>query len=355
MALLRITSPHALGNNRTRNLMLWVLAAMLPGIAVMTWLFGWGTLINLTLASLFALAFEVVLLRLRQRPVGFFLGDGSALVTAWLLAVALPAYAPWWLVLVAVGFAMLFGKHLYGGLGQNPFNPAMLGYAVVLVSFPLEMTSWPAWRGIEQVLPELQSTLGLLEGLQRVFTPGALALDGWTLATPLDVMKNNNSLTVAELQAAQPVFGLLSGYGWEWVSLAWLLGGAVLLWKRVFSWHAPVGMLGALLLMSLLFWNGSGSNSNGSPLFHLLGGATMLGAFFIITDPVSGATSKLGRLLFGAGVGVLVYIIRVWGSYPDAVAFAVLLMNLAAPTLDYYTTPRTYGHRKAERGMRKVD
>ena len=355
MALPRITSPHARGNNRTQTIMLWVLAATLPGVIAMTWFFGWGTLINIALASSFALTTEALILWLRKRPLGFFLSDGSALVTAWLLALALPPLAPWWLVLIASSFAIVFGKQLYGGLGQNPFNPAMLGYAVVLISFPVEMTSWPAFRGAEQLFTGIQPTLGLLESLQRVFTPAALVVDGWTLATPLDVLKNNQSLTLAELRTAQPVFGSFSGIGWEWVSIAYLAGGLLLIYKKIFTWHAPVGMLAALGIMSLLFWNGSGSDSNGSPLFHLLGGATMLGAFFIITDPVSGATSKLGRLVFGAGVGILVYLIRAWGGYPDAVAFAVLLMNLAAPTIDYYTTPRTYGHRKAERGMGKVD
>ncbi|MFN3580079.1 MAG: electron transport complex subunit RsxD [Pseudomonas sp.] len=355
MALPRITSPHARGNNRTQTIMLWVLAATLPGVLAMTWFFGWGTLINIALASIVALATEALILLLRKRPLSFFLSDGSALVTAWLLALALPPLAPWWLVLIASSFAIVFGKQLYGGLGQNPFNPAMLGYAVVLISFPVEMTSWPVPRGLEQLIPDLQPTLGFLEALQRVFLPASQAVDGWTMATPLDVVKNNSSLTISELARAQPIFGSFAGYGWEWVSLAYLAGGALLLYKRIFTWHAPVGMLVGLGVMSLLFWGGSGSNSNGSPLFHLLSGATMLGAFFIITDPVSGATSKLGRLVFGIGVGVLVYCIRAWGGYPDAVAFAVLLMNLAAPTIDYYTTPRTYGHRKAERGMGKVD
>ena len=355
MAMAPISSPHAMGNNRTRTIMLQVLAATVPGIILLTWFFGWGTLINILLAGSFALLLEAGILRLRERPVAFYLNDGSALVTAWLLALALPPYAPWWLVLVATGFAMIFGKHLYGGLGQNPFNPAMLGYAVVLVSFPVEMTSWPVWRGIEQLQPALSSTLGLLDGLQRVFTPGSLPADGWTAATALDIVKNNNTLTLDELRAAEPALGSFASRGWEWVALAWLAGGLFLLYKRVYSWHAPVGMLAALAVMSLLFWNGSGSGSNGSPLFHLLGGATMLGAFFIITDPVSGATSPRGRLLFGAGVGILVYVIRVWGNYPDAVAFAVLLMNLCAPTIDYYTAPRTYGHRKAKRGLGKVE
>jgi electron transport complex protein RnfD len=342
-----------MGSNRTRTIMLQVLGATLPGVALLTWFFGWGTLINILLASCFALVIEALILHLRKRPVMFFLNDGSALVTAWLLALALPPYSPWWLVLVATGFAMVFGKHLYGGLGQNPFNPAMLGYAVVLVSFPVEMTSWPVWRGIEELQPALTPTLGLLEGLQRVFIPGSLPADGWATATALDVVRNNSALTMAELRATEPALGGMAGRAWEWVSLAWLAGGLFLLYKRIYSWHAPVGMLGALALMSLLFWNGDGSASNGSPLFHLLGGATMLGAFFIVTDPVSSATSPRGRLVFGAGVGVLVYVIRVWGNYPDAVAFAVLLMNLCAPTIDYYTAPRTYGHARATRGMGK--
>lgn len=339
MALPRITSPHATGSNRTQRVMLLVLAATLPGVIVLTWLYGAGTLINLCWASAVALGFEALLLKVRQLPVQFFLRDGSALVTAVLLALALPPYSPWWLTLIATGSAIVFGKQLYGGLGQNPFNPAMIGYVVVLVSFPVEMTTWPVPHGV-----------GLGSGLQHILGITALP-DGWSQATALDVMKLNRSLTVEELWA-NSAFGHFGGIGSEVVNLAFLAGGLFLLHKRLFSWHAPVGMLAALALMSLVFWNGSGSDSNGSPLFHLLSGATMLGAFFIVTDPVSGATSTLGRLIFGAGVGILVYVIRAWGGYPDGVAFAVLLMNLAAPTIDYYTRPRTYGHRKAERGFK---
>ncbi|XKD48717.1 Ion-translocating oxidoreductase complex subunit D [Pseudomonas aeruginosa] len=169
------------------------------------------------------------------------------------------------------------------------------------------------------------------------------------------MLKTDRSLTVDELFAGNPAFGHLGSAGSEWVNLAFLLGGLFLLWRRLFTWHAPLGMLAGLFAMSLLFWNGSGSDSHGSPLFHLFSGATMLGAFFIVTDPVSGATSNRGRLVFGLGVGVLTYVIRAWGGYPDGVAFAVLLMNLAAPTIDYYTRPRTYGHRKAERGFKAGD
>ncbi|WP_278349152.1 RnfABCDGE type electron transport complex subunit D [Stutzerimonas kunmingensis] len=339
MALPRITSPHAKGPSRTQRVMLLVLAATLPGVIVLTWLYGAGTLINMAWACAAALGFEAAILKLRQRPVGFFLSDGSVLVTAVLLALALPPYSPWWLTLIATGCAVVFGKQLYGGLGQNPFNPAMIGYVVVLISFPVEMTTWP-----------VPHSVGLGAGLQHILGIASLP-DGWTQATALDVVKVNKSLTIDELWS-NPAFGHFGGIGSEVVNLAFLAGGLFLLHKRLFSWHAPVGMLAALVVMSLVFWNGSGSDSNGSPLFHLLSGATMLGAFFIVTDPVSSATSPLGRLIFGVGVGILVYVIRAWGGYPDGVAFGVLLMNLAAPTIDYYTRPRTYGHRKAERGFK---
>jgi electron transport complex protein RnfD len=340
MALPRITSPHAKGSNRTQRLMTLVILATLPGLGVLTWLYGIGNLVNLLLASATALLVEALVLKTRQRPLFFFLNDRSALLSAVLLALALPPYAPWWLTVIASASALLLGKHLYGGLGQNPFNPAMLGYVVVLISFPLEMTRWP---GIAQVSPG--------EGLQLIFGLAPLA-DGWVQATVLDTLKLNHSLTLQELYDSHAAFGLLGGAGSEWVNLAFLLGGLFLLYKKVISWHAPLGMLLALLVMSLLFWNGSGSASHGSPLLHLLSGATMLGAFFIITDPVSGATSPRGRLVFGMGVGIILYVIRAWGGYPDAMAFAVLLMNLAAPTIDYYTRPRTYGHRQAERGFK---
>ena len=174
MALPRITSPHAKGSNRTQQVMLQVMLATVPGILALTWLFGAGTLYNLLWASACALGFEATILALRKRPLGFFLKDYSALVTAVLLALALPPYSPWWLTLIACGFAIVFGKQLYGGLGQNPFNPAMLGYVVVLISFPLEMTRWPAPHSVD-----------LLGGLQQVLGLAQLP-DGWVQATALD-------------------------------------------------------------------------------------------------------------------------------------------------------------------------
>ena len=337
MALLRITSPHAHGPMSTQRVMQNVLLATIPGIIVLTHFFGFGTLVNLIWGAIVAIACESLALALRRRPLGFYLKDCSALVTSTLLCIALPPYAPWWLIAVGVASSLLLAKHLYGGLGYNPFNPAMVGYVILLISFPVQMTAWAPPRGVGE-LP------GLLEALQACFLPSAY--DGVTMATPLDLLKQNNSLLIEDLWTNSPLFGRWAGIGWEWVNIAFLAGGAWLLYQRIFTWHAPVAMLVSLALMAALFYDGGSSASGGSPLFHLLSGATMFGAFFIITDPVSSAVSIRGRLVFGALIGVLVYIIRVRGNYPDAVAFAVLIANFAAPFIDHYTQPRTYGHKK---------
>lgn len=346
MALLNITSPHTHGANRTGRIMRLVVYATFPGIAALTHFFGIGVIINVLLACVACVAFEAAAIKLRQRPVMFYLRDCSALVTGVLIGVSLPTYCPWWLVVSGSFIAIILAKHLYGGMGFNPFNPAMVAYALLLVSFPLQMTSWPTPLPL---LPEGQGTPGFLAALNQVFF--GVTIDGYSSATVLDVMKQNAGLTLADLYQQQPVFdGRWAGAGWEWVNIAFLIGGIYLLYKKVFTWHAPVAMLGALALMAALFYDSGSSNSSGSPIFHLLSGATMLGAFFIVTDPVSSAVSTRGRLVYGALIGVLVYVIRTWGtSYPDGVAFAVLLLNFAAPFIDYYTTPRTYGHQKPRR------
>lgn len=335
MALMRITSPHAHGTAKTSKVMQQVLLATIPGLLVLTHFFGFGTLVNVLWASVLAVAFEAVALKLRGRPLGFYLSDCSALVTAVLLGIALPPYSPWWLIAVGMASSIFLAKHLYGGLGYNPFNPAMVGYVVLLISFPVQMTSWAPPRGVGEVP-------GLLEALQACFAPSAY--DGSTMATPLDLLKQNNSLLVEDLWQANPQFGRWAGIGWEWASIAFLAGGVWLLYQKVFTWHAPLAMLAAITVMAALFYDAGSSASGGSPLFHLLSGATMFGAFFIVTDPVSSAVSVRGRLIYGALIGVLTYLIRVFGNYPDAVAFAVLIMNLAAPFIDQYTQPRTYGH-----------
>jgi len=342
MALLKVTSPHATGPLSTATVMQWVLLATLPGIFALTIFFGWGTLVNVLCAATFALAFEALALTLRKRPLGFYLKDYSALVTAFLLGIALPPGSEWWLIAIGTGSAILLAKHLYGGMGYNPFNPAMIGYVVLLISFPVQMTSWVAPSGAFE-----GQTLGLADAFIACFT-GKEAVDAVTMATPLDLMKQNNTLLVDELWNANPQFGHWGGLGWEWANIGFLAGGLLLLYKRIFTWHAPISMLIALFVMAAIFHHGGSAESGGSPLFHLLSGATMFGAFFIVTDPVTSATSNKGRMIYGATIGILVYVIRAWGNYPDAIAFAVLLMNFAAPFVDHYTQPTTYGHNKQE-------
>lgn len=341
----RMSSPHTHGPRSTQWVMQQVLLATLPGLIVLTSFFGYGSAINIIIASATALSCEALILKLRRRPIGFYLRDYSALVTAVLIGLALPPLAPWWLTVTGTAFAIIIAKQLYGGMGYNPFNPAMIGYVVLLISFPVEMTAWVAPAGL---LHDSSTAVppGLLSSLQIVFGNGTI--DGYTAATPLDAFKHNTGLLVEQFYQKTPQFqqGQWAGLGWEWVNLSFLLGGCYLLARKVFTWHAPVGMLAALALMALFNYDGGSSASRGSITFHLLSGATIFGAFFIVTDPVTSATSNRGRLIYGALIGVLIFLIRSWGNYPDALAFAVLLMNFAAPFIDYYTPPRTYGHNK---------
>lgn len=338
------SSPHVHNPASVSSVMLQVNLALLPALVAYTWLFGWGVLFNILIASVTALLSEGVIMRLRGYPVLATLGDGSALLTALLLAIALPPLAPWWLIAIGTGFAIVFAKQLYGGLGYNPFNPAMIGYVLLLISFPLEMTSWGAPLGLRE------HGLSLGETAAYVFNgilPTATALDSLSMATPLDAIKTQLGLeyTIEEITKS-PIFGRFGGNGWEIVNGLILLGGLWMLWRRIITWHVPVAMLGTLFLLSGLVHLINPEHYAG-PLFHLASGGALLGAFFIATDPVSGATSNYGRLIFGAGAGLLVYIIRTWGGYPDGVAFSVLLMNMAAPTIDYYTRPRVFGHKES--------
>lgn len=335
------SSPYLPVVNDLTRLMTRVMLALIPGVLCMFWFFGWGVLINLIGATVTAVAAEAAMLAARHRPVKATLLDGSAALTGLLLGLTLPPLAPWWIPVIGAAFAIVFAKQLYGGLGYNPFNPAMVGFVVLIISFPLQMTMWTPPTG------QPGDTLGFIDTVRLIFTgalpPGSM-LDSLTMATPLDTAKTQLGLdfTWSEILAS-PLSGSFGGYGWEWINLGFLLGGVWLWRQRAIHWQIPAGVLGALFVTALLFYIAD-SDSFASPLFHLFSGATMLGAFFIATDPVSAATTPRGRLYYGAGIGILVFVIRTWGGYPEGVAFAVLLMNMAAPTIDHYTQPRVFGH-----------
>lgn len=336
------TSPFVLKEASVQRVMLQVLLALLPGIAAQVWFFGGAVLVQLAIATSTALLAEGVVLSLRGKPVGLFLSDLSVVVTAWLIALTFPAIAPWWLTVVGTLFAVIIAKQLYGGLGQNPFNPAMIAFAVCIVSFPSLMSQWPA----------VATTTGphFMGQVERIFGLAPL-MDGLSSATPLDTLKTGLKLaaenaSVAGVIAEHPsTFGLMAGQGTEWVALAYLLGGLWLIQRNVITWHIPTAFLGVIGLVSAMLWLWQ-PNAFANPLFHWFGGASMLGAFFIATDPVSGATTPKGKLIYAAGAGALVYIIRVFGGYPDGVAFAILLMNIAAPLIDHLTQPAIFGMKK---------
>lgn len=348
MALFITSSPHAHSRKKTSDLMKWVLLAALPGLAAQTYFFGWGTLIQLMLALIVALGMEATIMLLRRRAPVAALRDYSVLVTAWLLAIAIPPLSPWWVLVIGLFFAIVIAKHLYGGIGQNPFNPAMIAYVVLLISFPVQMTSWIAPSDLSPNSVEFYDAWKLIftgfdnDGfsLQQVRT----SIDGITMATPLDEFKTSvkAGLSTSDIFSHE-TFSIIAGVGWEWVNLAYLFGGLLLIKMRVIQWYIPAGVLASLLIISGIAYALS-PESYASPLVHLFSGATMLGAFFIATDPVTASTTVKGRLLFGALIGVIIYVIRTWGGFPDGVAFAVLLANMTVPLIDTYTKPRTYGH-----------
>jgi len=336
-------SPFISKPDSVAQIMLKVLFALLPGIALYVWYFGPAILVSITLASLTALGTEALMLRLRDRPITPFLKDNSALLTAWLLALSIPPLAPWWLVVVGTAFAIAIAKHLYGGLGNNLFNPAMVGYAVLIISFPAQMTHWVAPHGLGQL------ELGFFDQLEYIFLgalPHGLTLDAITMATPLDNLKTHLHLGQPVRQILDmPIYGRLGGHGGEMVAWGFLTGGLYLLAARIISWHIPVAYLGSLFVIAGIFHLVDPAHY-ATPLFHWFAGASMLGAFFILTDPVSSPTTNKGRLIFAAGAALLTYLIRTFGGFPDGVAFATLLMNISVPLIVLYTQPKVFGKKE---------
>lgn len=351
MAFRIASSPYTHNRRSTGNIMLLVGLAAVPGFAAQWYFFGYGSLIQVLLATLTAWITEAAVLRLRKAPIASNLADNSALLTAILIGISLPPLASWWLVVVGTVFAIVIAKQLYGGLGQNPFNPAMVGYVVLLISFPVQMTSWMPPDTLQAIKPTL------LDSLSMVFTGHTLGgdtmqqlqmgVDGVSQATPLDTFKTGlRAGHSADQLLAQPIYsGMLAGLGWQWINLGYLVGGLFLLWKKAIRWHIPAAMLLSLAFCATIGWIFSPETLT-SPTLHLFSGATMLGAFFIATDPVTASTTNRGRLIYGALIGLLVWLIRSFGGYPDGVAFAVLLANICVPLIDYYTQPRVYGHHK---------
>ncbi|MEJ2274296.1 MAG: RnfABCDGE type electron transport complex subunit D [Woeseiaceae bacterium] len=339
----RREAPYLAPESDVASMMLQVLAALIPAALAHVWFFGPGFIFNLLVATMVAAGGESFMMWIRGRQPEVALRDYSALVTAALLAFALPSLTPWWVTATGALFAVIVAKHLYGGLGFNIFNPAMAGYVVILVAFPMHLNLWVAPRMGDidyQHLSIIQTLVFTLTGN----LPEAIGFDAVTRATPLDVMKAglNNLATATEIRA-NPIMGDFGGRGWEWIGNFLAIGGFWLLIRKIIRWHIPAGVgIGLLAPATVMYLIDPGANP--SPGFHLFAGASILCAFFIATDPVSAATSPRGRVVYGIGIGFLIYAIRTWGSYADGVAFAVLIMNMAVPAIDYLTRPRIVGH-----------
>jgi Na+-translocating ferredoxin:NAD+ oxidoreductase subunit D len=295
----------------TRRIMLTVLGALVPGALALMWFFGPVYLPRLLFAAALGLTLEAAALALQARPLRPALTDGSTLVTCTLLVLALPPNTSLWVLAIAVLAAVGIGKHLYGGLGGNPFNPAAVGYAVALVSFPAALALWP------------------------LLGPAAAAsVDAVTGATPLTLFRHRGGQTVAEVWSQAAGFGALGGYGWEWINAAFLAGGLLLIVRRIAAWRVPAALLGTLAVLALFGYDEGSSRSLGAPTFHWFSGGTMLAALFFATDPVTHPATPRGQILFGCIAGAMAFVVRSFGGYPDGLVFGILLANAATPYLD---------------------
>lgn len=288
---------------QSAHLLWWVNLALLPGITVMVFTLGTAYLWQLAFAAGLAVGIESLCLLARGAPRKLAL-DGSAVLTALLIGISLPPGVSLWVLSLAILGGIGLAKQLFGGLGHNLFNPAMVGYALVLVSFPAELALWPT--------------------------------DAISGATPLDLVSHRQGQTFTEVVSSAQ-FGRWGGLPWQWINLAFLGGGCVLLVLRLARWRVVAGVLLGLGVAAALAYDSGSTLSGGSPLYHWFTGATMLTAFFVATDPVTHPQSMRGQWLFGALVGLLMFVIRTYGSYPDGAAFAVLLANAAAPSLEHWT------------------
>ena len=317
--------------------MMLVMLSLVPGILAYIFFFGIGILLNLTIAIITALIAEYFILKIRNLPIKLFITDGSAVVAASLLAISISPITPWWIIIIGTLFTIIVAKHLYGGLGSNLFNPAMIGYAVLLISFPAVMTKWP--------LPATHLLdFNIVQQLEVFFYGSKTLSDSISSATPLDYIKTQIFLDKPyELNFSEgmPIRSYFNAS--IIISISFLLGGIFMWFKKIITWHLPITFLVSLTLISLIFWL-IDSNLYLSPFIHLFSGGTLLCAFFIITDPVTGPTTPKGKIFFAFGVALLVYLIRVFGGYPEGVAFAVIFMNICVPLIDSLTQPKVFGH-----------
>ena len=340
--MMKKSGPFAHGFSSVRKTMFLVLLALTPATAFNLYLFGWPAILLFTVTVGTCVVVEAACLSLAGKTVVATLADCSAILTGWLLAMSLPPWAPWWLGVLGAIFSIAMAKHSFGGIGQNVFNPAMVGRTVLLISFPVVMTTWIAPHPLFSA-----GAPGFFEAIAITF--GGQMPDAVSSASALGHIKTELSrhIPVTESMAQVPglmdmLFGYRAGSMGETSAILILAGGLFLMAKRIISWHIPLSVMGGLFLMAAIF-HAVDPARYASGTFHLVSGATFLGAFFIATDYVTSPVTRKGQLIFGLGCGVLIWLIRNFAGYPEGVAFAVLLMNGLAPIIDQYTRPRAFG------------
>jgi electron transport complex protein RnfD len=319
-------SPHLIAGDSVPSIMWTVVAALLPAAAVGVFYFGVPALAVLLVSTAGCVAFEALFQRLLGR--GITVSDGSAALTGLLLGMNLPPASPLWMVVVGCAVAIFLGKLVFGGLGFNPFNPALVARVFLLISFPVQMTTW-------------SPPLGLF----------AAAPDAVTAATPLgevkmELLAKGTATVAASVNLLDGLVGRLPGSAGETSVLALLLGGVFLLWRGIITWHIPVAFLGSVAALAAALSAVDPGRFPGAG-FHIVTGGLVLGALFMATDYVTSPVTPRGMLVYGAGCGVLTWLIRSFGGYPEGVSFAILLMNMLTPLIDTYTRPRVFGEVKA--------
>ncbi|MBF0589854.1 MAG: RnfABCDGE type electron transport complex subunit D [Magnetococcales bacterium] len=353
---LKITSsPHVHSGASIPDVMRTVIWALMPATALSVFMFGWPALLVILITMATCVATERLFNSIRKRPSS--LGDQSAALTGLLLALTLPPFTPWWLCIVGGIFAIGVGKQIYGGLGYNMFNPALIARVFMLISFPAEMTSWPVPAPLFT-----DAAISFSQSYDIIFNGIAIlpqqTLDAITTATPLGQYKMGVSMGKTVSDSLGGTFGFsmmdatsgkLAGSLGETSAVLLLGGGLYLIHKKIIDWRIPGSMLAGALVPAAFFWVIDGGQTYPDPLFHFVTGGLILGAFFMATDMVTSPVTPKGQIIFGASCGLLTYIIRTWGGYPEGVSFAVVIMNCAVPLIDQYTKPVIYGQLKKEK------
>ncbi len=320
-------SPHVHSGDSVKKNMYGVIIALIPALAVSFWVFGLGALIITVTAIAASVLFEYLIEKYLLK-VPSTISDGSAIITGLLLAFNMPSNLPIWIIIIGALVAIGIGKMSFGGLGNNPFNPALVGRVFLLISFPVQMTSWPI--PFENTTSYLDATTGA--------TPLGIVKEGLANGTPLTELMSQIPSSVDML------IGKMGGSAGEVAALALIIGLAYMLIRKIITWHIPVSVLGTIAIFAGIL-NYANPETFAGPLFHLLTGGALLGAIFMATDYVTSPMTNKGMIIFGVGIGVITVLIRVFGAYPEGMSFAILIMNAFVPLIDRYVKPKSFGEK----------